>query len=294
MVEEVVRMGHNIGVVITSFNQGLMVREAVSSVLAQSLAPTDLVVVDDGSTDPQSLATLAKLKSDGILVIRQTNSGVSGARNTGISSLATEFAAVLDGDDRFRPGFLAATVAAFADDDVVAASSWLAMFGTATGVVRPMGGRVVDFLARNSCPAPALFRRELWDKVGGYDNDVTEGFEDWDFFLRMLTPGGRIEIVQEPLIEYRTKAGSANLEGMTRRLRLYSEIIDRHSAVFESNMRAVLLAHESISIERLARWERLMLADRSLDPGEATFGDGGMAAVVRIATSRAPSFQAPV
>ena len=280
-------MGQDIAVVVTSFNQGSMIREAVSSVLAQSLTPDDLVVVDDGSTDSVSLDVLASLETDGVRVLRQENSGVSAARNTGIASTAAHLVAVLDGDDRFRPDFVAAMVPEFVDDDVVAASSWLRMFGAVTGVVRPTGGRVADFLARNSCPAPAMFRRDLWEQVGGYAEDLREGFEDWDFFLRLLTPGGRIHIVPDALIEYRTRAGSANLQGMKRRLSLYGEIIDRHETVFARNVRSALLAQEAISIDRLARWEELLLDDRSVDPGEATFGDGGMAALVRIASARA-------
>jgi glycosyltransferase involved in cell wall biosynthesis len=279
-------MGQSIGVVITSFNQSFMVREAVASIHTQSLPPDDLVVVDDGTTDEDSLAVLATLEAGGVRILRQGNRGVSAARNAGIATLSTDLVAVLDGDDQYRPGFLDAIAPAFADDDIVAASSWLSMFGTATGVVRPTGGRVVDFLARNSCPAPAVFRRHLWEQAGGYAEELREGFEDWDFFLRLLTPGGRIHIVPEPLIGYRTQPGSANLAGMTRRLRLYGEIIDRHATVFQSNARAALLAQEAISIGRLALWENLVLADQSIDPGEATFGDGGMAAQVRIATHR--------
>lgn len=279
-------MRRSVAVVVSSFNQGLMVREAVDSVLRQSLTADELVVVDDGSTDPASIEVLADLEREGVNVLRQLNAGVSAARNAGIRSVRSELVAVLDGDDRFRPGYLAATVPAFDDEDVVAASSWLEMFGTAEGVVRPVGGSVVDFLARNSCPAPSVFRWHLWRAAGGYADDMREGFEDWDFFLRLLTPGGRIHIVEEPLIEYRTQPGSANLEGMTRRLRLYGELIDRHVAVFTAHARAALLAQESISISRLHEWEQLVLANDPTDLGEATFGDGGMAAHVRIASSQ--------
>jgi glycosyltransferase involved in cell wall biosynthesis len=246
-------MGQDVAVVVSSFNQGLMIREAVESVLNQSLRQIELVIVDDGSTYPASLEVLTGLEREGVHVLRQANRGVSAARNAGIRSVDAELIAVLDGDDRYRTGFLAAVVAAFVDDDVVAASSWLARFGTATVVVRPSGGRVVDFLARNSCPAVAVFRRDRWEAVGGYAEELREGFEDWDFFLRLLTPGGQIRIVPEPLIDYRTQPGSANVESMTQRLRLYGEIIDRHSSIFASNMRAALLAQEAISMDRLAR-----------------------------------------
>lgn len=280
-------MRRSVAVVVSSFNQGLMIREAVASIWGQSVPADEVVVVDDGSTDEDSLDVLVDLETEGVRVIRQSNAGVSAARNAGVRSVGADLVVVLDGDDRLRPHFLEASVAAFDDEDVVAASSWLEMFGAASGVVRPSGGTVVDFLARNSCPAPSIFRRHLWDGVGGYAEDLREGFEDWDFFLRLLTPGGRIHIIPEPLIEYRTQPGSANLEGMTRRLRLYGEIIDRHEAVFKVHARSALLAQEAISIDRLAQWERLVISDPSSDAGDATFGDGGMAAHVRIAATRA-------
>ena len=115
---------------------------------------------------------------------------------------------------------------------------------------------------------------------------MREGFEDWEFFLRLLIPGGRIQIVSEALIEYRTQLGSADLEGMTRRLELYGDIIDRHSAVFAANVKAALLTQEATSMNRLSRWEGLLVADGSLDAGAASFGDGGLAAAVRVAASR--------
>ncbi|GAB3537887.1 glycosyltransferase family A protein [Arthrobacter tecti] len=279
-------MNNRLGVVVTSFNQGTMIEEAVTSVLNQTRKPDAVVVVDDGSTDPVSVGVLAELEHSGVPIIRQENRGVSAARNTGIVSLGTELVAVLDGDDRFLPEFLAKTTPKFDDDGVVAASSWLAMFGVATGVVRPTGGRAVDFLARNACPAAAVVRFSEWERAGGYAEDMREGFEDWDFFLRILTPGGRIAIAPEALIEYRTQPGSANVRSMTRRLRLYSELIDRHTGVFGNNFKAALLAQEQTSMMRLARWEDLVGADASLDFGDASYGDGGMAAHVRIAANR--------
>ena len=279
-------MSVRVGVVISSFNQGLMIEEAVTSVLAQTLLPVHVVVVDDGSTDVSSLEVLAHLEGQGVRVLRQSNQGVSAVRNAGIKSIDAELVAILDGDDRFRRTFLESTVAEFDDPEVMAASSWLEMFAVGTGVVRPVGGRIVDFLSRNACPAPVVVRRSAWERAGGYAEDMREGFEDWEFFLRLLTPGGRIQIVPEALIEYRTQLGSANLEGMTRRLRLYGDIIDRHSAVFAANVKAALLAQEATSMNRLSRWEGLLMADGSLDAGAASFGDGGMAAAVRIAASR--------
>ena len=272
---------------ITSHDQGDLVREAVCSALDQVRRPDQIVVVDDGSTDQGSRRVLARIERGGVRVLRQSNLGVSAARNAGIAAVTTDYVAVLDGDDRYEPEFLDRTAALLdAHADTVAASSWLAAFGVGQWVARPAGGRLADFLARNACPAAALLRRAACAQVGGYSEDLSAGFEDWDFFLKLLELGGRIEIVPEPLVMYRTAPASANVRSMKGRLELYGQIIDRHSAAFTCHARAALLALESTSMSRLAAWEALVSADPSLDLGDVTYGDGGMAAAVRIATAR--------
>jgi glycosyltransferase involved in cell wall biosynthesis len=247
-----------------------------------------VVVVDDGSTDAASLDALRDLTALGpVRVVHQSNAGVSAARNAGLGLLTSEFAVVLDGDDGLEPEFVARTAAVLEEDpEVVAASSWLRMHGAADALVKPAGGGAADFLHRNACPATALIRRERWRLCDGYDESMRAGFEDWDFFLRLLTGGGRIEIVPEPLIRYRTAPASANIRSMGHRLELYGGLIDRHRRLFEDNLRSVLVAHEAKYIDLMSRWEEL--ADLSPDnPSEASYGDGGMAAVVRIAARRA-------
>lgn len=307
----------SVGVVITAFNQGEMVTEAVASVLVQTQRVDEIVVVDDGSTDPKSLAALARLDHTPIRVHRQANAGVSAARNAGIGLLSSEYVAVLDGDDAWDPTFVEATTALLdASPQTVAASSWLEMFGVANGVVQPTGGTLVDFLPRNASPASAVFRRADWTRSGGYDESMTEGFEDWDFFLRLLrragtpaittegtrddapsgTPGTspanareatRVGIVPAPLLRYRTHPSSFNIRSMENRLARYRQIIDNHHDAFAAHLTDALLGLEATSMARLAAWEHLHVEDPTLPVAAATFGDGGMAAAVRIATHRA-------
>lgn len=277
-----------VGVVVTAFNQGDLVLEAVESVRRQSRGVADLVVVDDGSTDAASLRMLATLEHRELArVVHRRNGGVSAARNTGLGALGTEFAVVLDGDDRLAPTFVEATAAVLENDpDVVAASSWLQMHGVVRAVARPPGGGAAAFLHRNACPSAVLLRRARWREAGGYDEQMRSGFEDWDFFLRLLSSGGRIEIVPQLLVEYRTAPDSLNMRSMDQRLELYGQIIDRYRPLFDRHLREVLLAQEAASTRRLSDWEHLMSLRDDLAIEEATYGDGGMAAAVRIATRR--------
>lgn len=97
--------------VITSFNQGTMILEAVQSLCRQTFLPERILVVDDGSTDEASLAVLKNLeKQEGlpvpVQVIYQENGGVSCARNTGIRKVQEPMVLVLDGDDRLKPSVI--------------------------------------------------------------------------------------------------------------------------------------------------------------------------------------------
>ncbi len=100
-------MNDDITVVITCFNYGGFLAEAIDSALAQEGGAPRVIVVDDGSTDAESLAALERLP-DGVELIRQPNAGLSAARNTGLRAADTPYLIVLDADDRLAPGGLGA------------------------------------------------------------------------------------------------------------------------------------------------------------------------------------------
>ena len=288
--------------VVTSFNQGSMICEAVDSLCAQTTPPAGIIIVDDGSTEEESVRILNSLEEESgrdvpVTVQRQQNGGVSLARNAGIRRTQAPLVLVLDGDDRLEPAFIEqAGHLLRSHPEMVAASSWMHTFGVLEAVICPDGGGITDFLARNSCPATHICRREVWEQCGGYDESMRCGFEDWDFFLSMLetAPEARIGIVREPLIDYRTAPASANVKSMEKRLDLMRFIIKKHVATYRDHVTEAVLGLESISMKRLWGWEsemaRNMCEGRDLSGQSQAFmkhpsyGDGGMAAAVRIAT----------
>ena len=288
--------------VVTSFNQGRMVREAAESLCAQTTPPAGIIIVDDGSEDEDSVRILNSLEADRSLpvpvtVLRQRNSGVSAARNAGIRRTQAPMVLVMDGDDRLEPLYTEQVSHLLrSHPDMVAASSWMQTFGVLEAVVRPGGGRLTDFLARNSCPATHILRREIWEQCGGYDESMRCGFEDWDFFLGMLetAPQARIGIVREPFIDYRTAPASANVKSMEKRLELMRFIIKKHARAYREHAAEAILGLEAVSMKRLCGWESEMYEKihegRALSPESEEFmthpsyGDGGMAAAVRIAS----------
>lgn len=296
------RIAEDVEAVVTSFNQGTMLLEAVQSLCGQTMLPSRIFIVDDGSTDEKSITILDKIKSDfempvPIVVIQQPNSGVSSARNAGIGRTKVPLVLVLDGDDRLEPPYIEQVSCLLRDSrSVAAASSWLQTFGVLDAVVCPTGGGMAEFLARNCCPATHILRREIWEKCGGYDESMRSGFEDWDFFLSMLeaVPGSSIEILRKPFIDYRTAPASANVKSMLKRLELMRFIIEKHIDIYRKHVQDAVLGLEAISMGRLDGWENEMVhtiaekqnlsrtSQEFLE--QPTYGDGGMAAAVRIAS----------
>lgn len=293
-------MKRDIEAVITSYNQGTMILEAVRSVCSQTLLPERIIIVDDGSTDKESLAVLGEMKNSPdfpvpVIIQFQENQGVSAARNTGIRSAHSSMVLVLDGDDRIEKEYIEKAYHLLLEHpSMVIASSWMRTFGTLDAIVRPSGGNIVPFLSHNCCPATHILRKKAFERCGGYDESMRSGFEDWDFFLSMLeaAPGSRIGIAQEALIEYRTNPASSNIRSMEKRLELMRYLIVKHQGIYQKYLAEAILGVESISMSRLFGWESEICRARAGGSGlsreaeeflrHPSYGDGGMAAAVRI------------
>ena len=292
--------GADIEAVITSFNQGSMILEAVESLCAQTLLPQKIIIVDDGSTDEYSIQVLKDVeqKSDlpiPIMIYHQENGGVSAARNAGIKKAQSPMVLVLDGDDKLEPGYIEEVSRLLRDNpSMAAASSWMHTFGALDSIVCPAGGNINPFLSRNCCPATHILRRDVFEQCGGYDESMRSGFEDWDFFLSMLETSSEscIGIVGQPLIQYRTTPASSNIKSMTKRLELMRLIIEKHISSYHGHIVDALLGIETIADARLHSWENEVthaisnhqeISQSSKEFLKSpTYGDGGMASAVRI------------
>lgn len=290
----------DIEVVITSYNQGFMILEAVQSVCNQTLLPKGIIIIDDGTTDKYSLDILSSIKNNSELPIPitihfQSNGGVSAARNAGIKKTQSSMVLVLDGDDKLESEYIENVSKLLCDDpQMVIASSWMYTFGVLDATVCPTGGNIVPFLSHNCCPATHIFRKKFYEQCKGYDETMRSGFEDWDFFLSMLetTPDAHVGIIEKPLINYRTAPASANIKSMDKRLELMRYIIEKHKSSYCNNITNVLLDIETISNSRLLGWENEIIYSikkgQKLSESASSFiktpsyGDGGMASAVRI------------
>ena len=194
-------------VVMTTFNGAAFVSDAVASLLSQSHRSLQLVIVDDGSTDatPEILHALAAAEPR-IAFIAAPHSGIASSRNLGLALARGQFVSFLDQDDLCPPGRIARQHARLsADPELTALFGTTIMFRGANG-----SGPLLD--AAESRPkltmliSAALFRRALIEDIGGFD-PAYQIADDFDFVLRLVESGQRIEVEDGVGVLYRRHAG---------------------------------------------------------------------------------------
>jgi glycosyltransferase involved in cell wall biosynthesis len=231
-------MPPRVSVIVTCFDLGATLDEALASVEAQTFRDLEVLVVDDGSTEPETLAALARIEAAGVRVLRTANRGLPAARNHGARHASGEYLCCLDADDLLHAEWLAKAVAALdADPGLAFVSHWLRAFGDEEWDWKPAECGFPALLDRNTVNGAALVRRSAWEAVGGQDEALREGCEDWDFWIRLVERGLRGAILPEILFFYRRRAGSMSraLVGEAH-LRAYHELLRRHPAAFARHL----------------------------------------------------------
>lgn len=205
-----------VSVIVPAFDAAWSLEETLTSVVAQTLADLEILIVDDGSTDDTLVIARRWAERDGrVRVVRQDNAGVAAARNRGLAEARGLYVAPIDSDDQWEPQNLERQVAALelAGPDALMAFAWSRCMDR-EGRPLPFHSprrREPDFpqlLLRNLVAngSAAVMRRQAALDAGGYDQSLRargmQGAEDWLLTLRMARRG-RVVCVPEPLVRYR-------------------------------------------------------------------------------------------
>lgn len=227
-----------VSVVMPCYNTHEHLDAALGSVRAQTYSDFEIVLVDDGSDQPATRAYLRGLDKD-MRVIRQQNRGLSAARNTGFRHARGEFVLPLDCDDWLDPSFLEKAVAALsAAPKNRFVFSYLNLFGDAHGVLAKEHNHF-EQLFLNQLPYCLLIRKSLWRQIGGYDETMRQGYEDWEFNIRLGRYGVQGIVLPEPLFHYRvSETGMLKSISQKRHGRLWRTIQRKNPAAY--NIRAMV------------------------------------------------------
>jgi GT2 family glycosyltransferase len=255
-----------ISVLMPCFNHGAFIAEAIQSVLDQTFQDFEIIVVDDGSTDPVTRETLSTLTTPRTRVLTTGNQGLPAARNHAARHATGAFFCALDADDKLALTWFEKAVRVFDErPDVMFVSHWLETFGDEHWTWTPESCELPALLARNSVNGAALVRREAFEAVGGYDESMREGCEDWDFWLRLVERGFPGTIIPEVLFYYRRRADSMSRDMLeeARYRRPLEVLIAKHEQAFQTHLPSVLVAKEA-EAQHLTREVATIERDRIL------------------------------
>lgn len=222
---------HLVSVVIPCYNSGATIRQTVESVRSQTWRSLEIIVIDDGSTDPGTTAELRSLSN--IKLIRQENLGLPAARNAGFRAASGVYFLPLDADDWLEPDAIERLVTGLRENPSAGfACACIQLEGEAKGnLVKSFN--FFEQLFLNQIPYCLLLPRSVVDSVGGYDESMRDGYEDWEFNIRLGAHGYDAHVVPLSLLHYRVRK-SGMLLSKSNRLHgvLWGKIQAKHSDLY--------------------------------------------------------------
>jgi glycosyltransferase involved in cell wall biosynthesis len=238
-----------VALIVPCYDDGALAEEAIGTVREDE--PVEVVVVDDGSAEPETLERLAALEGRGVNVVRRENGGLGAARTTGLQATSAPLVYPLDADDRLEPNALGA-MADVLDAHRDAGFVWgdYVLFGDYGGRYRsPERWLPWTLTYVNPYPVSSMFRREVLERAGGWTG---RAYEDWDLWLRLVAQG--VEGMRVDRVVYRRRLhgeGRLLVQARRRHQQLYAELQRRNADVFAR--RAELRRQESPAV-----WKRVV------------------------------------
>jgi glycosyltransferase involved in cell wall biosynthesis len=201
-----------VSIIIPVFNHAQYLSQAIESALEQDYGNTEIIVVNDGSTD-NSLAVARSYEGKGVRVISQKNRGLSLTRNAGIAASSGKFILPLDSDDWIDRDYLSKTVPQMSDE-VGIVGTFAACFGIKDYTWHTSSPTLDQLKMDNCIPVCSLIRRSVLMEVGGYNPALSGydkehiGYEDWNLWIDIVKRGWKVVIVPEAIFHYREKHDS--------------------------------------------------------------------------------------
>ena len=224
-----------VSVIIPCHNQGIYLKDALDSVYRQTHQNIEIIIVNDASEDDFTLNKLQELKAEGLKIIDIDVRNPSIARNIGVENCSGNFFVPLDADDILHEQFIEKSLdKILSNSQLAAVSSWTMCFGTEDFLLKYKSGGIENYIYHTNCTVTALIHKKVWQEVNGYDLNMAEGMEDWDFWLSVTSRGWLVEIIQEPLFFYRIKRNSRQTEATLKAEIIREKINIKHEMFLKS------------------------------------------------------------
>ena len=229
-----------VSIIVPCFKQAHFLKESLQSVLEQTYTNWECIVVNDGSPDDTEKKALEWCDKDKrFSYLYKENGGLPSARNAGIKKSKGEFIVTLDSDDILHPNFLTQLVPELSSNDNLGIVSCYRYFfsNNKSNIIseyEASGSTYRDLMFENKLMPSSLYRKKCWEEVGGYDELMVKGFEDWEFWINITKRGWEFKFVENFLFYYRKAKKS-----------MLIDTLNFHS---ESNMEYIFRKHKELYI----------------------------------------------
>lgn len=228
-----------VSIIIPCFNHGKYINEAINSIEQKNLSYSiEIIIVDDGSTDVDTINKIDELIQQGFVVIKQKNGGPAKARNTGISASKGKYILPIDADNKIKPDYINKSIPILEKEDYDIVYAKPIFWNENKKMNRKFKVRPFDdlsFVTGNFADACAVYRKSVWEKNNGYDENIPyHGFEDWEFWINAASNGFKFKFINEYLFYYRILENSviSSYKDEDRSIINHRYIAQKHSDLF--------------------------------------------------------------
>ncbi|OXA97460.1 hypothetical protein B0A75_15980 [Flavobacterium oncorhynchi] len=242
-----------VSIITTCYNDGKYLKECIDSVKNQTYSNIEHIIIDDGSTDKNTLDFIKEIQGDKqIQIIITPNQGVCKARNQAITNSKGLFVLVLDSDDLVSPQFVELAVKEMlVNDDVKLVATDYKYFGRINRIINLEEYSIERLMGHNLFVVTTMFRRRDFDIVEGFNFNMNEGLEDWDFWLSIMKKGGDVKYIKGINFFYRIKPkkDSRNISSAIKNYsKLRKKLWENHKELYSENYLNPVESHEYLKV----------------------------------------------
>lgn len=241
----------DVSIIVPCYNHGQFIHETIQSVLNQSYTNFECIVVNDGSTDKETISILKSINHPKIKVLHTENQGLASARNNGIKQAQAEIILPLDSDDLIAPDSLTTFLEVIKkNQDIGIVYGLTNYFGEKKGRYTLPDYSLNKLLFGNLITHCAFYWRKDWELVGGYNSNMLYGYEDWDFWLSIVALGKRVVRIPEVLHIYRVRNGSMVRSMTTDKIaKMRAQIFLNHESLYKQNLPVFFMELQKIELK---------------------------------------------
>lgn len=253
-----------VSIIVPCYKQAHFLDEALQSVLEQTYTHWECIIVNDGSPDNTEAIAQNWLKKDSrFKYFYKENGGLSVARNFAISQAKGEFILPLDADDKIGISYIKLALEEFQNNEFLkVVYSKAKKFGNETGEWILPNFSLEKLVLSNMIFCSGIFRREDWVRVGGYDENLIFGLEDWEFWISILKNGGGVKKLDYFGFYYRIKNESMiKLIDGEKKISYKKYILRKHAEFYLDTLNC--FANELSKLEEMHQSEKFLLNELS-------------------------------